>query len=220
MIDCYRSEYFAKIRSKITKPWVDHDLWKFEKHVRKNDIVLDFGCGGGYYLSKLKAKRKIGVDIDDQSLHSARDLGLETYSDIDKVPDDSVDVAISNHALEYTHNPHSSLESIYKKLKPGGKVVFVVPLDITNKKWKKNNTNKQMYTWNCLTLGTLFQSAGFKVLSIKHLRHRMLPMPGITSKLMPKKVFYILSVLNAHLTDNYQIKVVAQRPYWVEENDD
>ena len=35
--------------------------YKFKNTIKKCDVVLDFGCGGGFLLSNLVCKKKIGI---------------------------------------------------------------------------------------------------------------------------------------------------------------
>jgi len=49
------------------------------------------------------------------------------------------DVIISNHALEHTLHPLQELEALLPKLKPGGKVVFVVPCESIARKHKPDD---------------------------------------------------------------------------------
>mgnify|MGYP001147144506 CR=1 FL=1 len=41
------------------------NLFKFEKYIKPDDIVLDFGCGGGDLLNAIKCKEKYGIDINE-----------------------------------------------------------------------------------------------------------------------------------------------------------
>ena len=45
---------------------------KFEKLIRENQKVLDFGCGGGYMLSTFKKIEKYGVEINDTAREEAQ----------------------------------------------------------------------------------------------------------------------------------------------------
>ena len=83
------------------------EVFKFESSVNLNDMVLDFGCGGGYILSNLKCKKRKGIELNDTARQQ--------------------DLIISNHVLEHTFNPFNELKSLYLKLRQNGKIVFVIP---------------------------------------------------------------------------------------------
>ena len=38
-------------------------MFKFENEVTETDVLLDFGCGGGYFLDNFKNSKKIGFEF-------------------------------------------------------------------------------------------------------------------------------------------------------------
>jgi 2-polyprenyl-3-methyl-5-hydroxy-6-metoxy-1,4-benzoquinol methylase len=76
------------------------------------------------------------------------------------------DVIISHHALEHVDHPLDILQKLRERLKPGGRIVFVVPSlnPGTNKRGTDLVTvNEHLYTWTPLLLGNLFVRAGLRV---------------------------------------------------------
>jgi SAM-dependent methyltransferase len=51
-------------------------------------------------------------------------MGME---DMSAVPDGSLDFVIAGHVIEHLRNPLRAFEQVYRKLKPGGQYVLVVP---------------------------------------------------------------------------------------------
>lgn len=145
---------------------------KFIKYITENDDVLDFGCGSGLLLKGIKCKRKIGVEINPAAMEFARMNGVEVYQDVDDIPDECVDVIISNNVLEHTLRPLDELKSLYKKLKYGGKIIFVVPCDSISFKYKPNDVNHHLYSWSPMNLGNMFIEAGFSVVESKAYIHK------------------------------------------------
>lgn len=47
---------------------------KFEKLIKKNAKVLDFGCGGGYLLSSFENVEKYGVEINQIAVKEAEKM--------------------------------------------------------------------------------------------------------------------------------------------------
>jgi len=87
---------------------------KYSKYISEEDIVLDFGCGGGFLLKNIKCKKKIGVELNPSAAETARENGIEVYCKTDEISDDSIDIIISNNALEHTHYPLDELKKLYK----------------------------------------------------------------------------------------------------------
>src|SRR5450631_3786656 len=102
---------------------------KFSNYISVDSKVLDFGCGGGFLLKNLNCAKKVGVEVNPAAVETARKHGIEVFNRVDDVPDEYVDVVISNNALEHTLQPLEELKSLYKKLAPGGMIVLVAPCE-------------------------------------------------------------------------------------------
>ena len=76
--------------------WNRH-LWA--PHIRRDDDVLDFGCGGGFLLRVLDARARIGVEVNPAAARRARSLGIVTYTTLAEVPG-TFDRIITSHVLE------------------------------------------------------------------------------------------------------------------------
>ena len=102
---------------------------KFNKYIQPEDIVLDFGCGGGFLLKNLNCKKRVGLEINPAAIEAAKKNGVEVYNRVVDIPDNSIDIIISENALEHALQPLEELKDLYKKLKTGGKIIFVVPCE-------------------------------------------------------------------------------------------
>jgi SAM-dependent methyltransferase len=91
--------------------------------------VLDFGCGAGDFLLKMKAAgwSCTGVEVSDAALEVARSHGLRVEKDLAIIPSSSFDYVRANHSLEHVSNPREVLEGMYRVLKPGGTLFLGVP---------------------------------------------------------------------------------------------
>jgi SAM-dependent methyltransferase len=187
------------------------NLWKFEPYIHASDAVLDFGCGGGFLLERLSAAQKIGVEPAPDPRTHAVSLGLTVYASTTDVPADSVDVVISNHALEHTTRPLDELVDLRRTLRAGGRLVCVVPIDDWRVERSANldDRNHHLYTWTPLLLGNLFRDAGFDVLSCRVLTHAWRPSFLPLSQRLPRRVFRSLGWLYATLMRRRQIHAVA-----------
>lgn len=204
----YDAEYFAWQKSLgVFGGKMNAD--KFKKYVNNQDTVLDFGCGGGYILSNLLCKRKIGVEINDSARLDAEANKIEVFKAIIDVPDDTCDLIISHHALEHTENPFEVIKQLLPKLKVDGKVVFIIPNE-KKKKWNPNDINKHLYTWAEINIGNLFDFAGYDVLSVKEIYHRWPPKYMLINKYFGKNIFNLSCIVYGYLRRNLsQIEIVA-----------
>jgi SAM-dependent methyltransferase len=150
---------------------------KFARFIRPSDVVLDFGCGGGTLLRSLECARRIGVEINPVARAEAGSHGLEVFETAAGVPDGIADVLVSNHALEHVTNPIATLQALRTKLKAGGKLVLVVPLDDwrAQRSYNPKDIDHHLYTWTPRLLGNLLSEAGYVVKDITILTHAWFP---------------------------------------------
>lgn len=140
---------------------------RFQPYISIDSTVLDFGCGAGYLLDSIECKNKIGVDINPLALNEASKKGIKTFNTLQDVKNDTIDCIISNSTLGHLSNPIEILRELKSKLKVGGITIFSIPHETINFKFKTNDINKIFYTWSPMSLGNLFQNAGFEIVSIK-----------------------------------------------------
>lgn len=137
----------------------------FARHCRADLDLLDFGCSDGLMLRHLPARRRTGVEINPAARAACTGLdGL--YSDMASVPAASVDVVISNHALEHVPHPLHTLVELRRVLRPGGALVLVTPLEDPSRDWRPLDPDQHLYTWAPVNMGNLLTEAGFRVESV------------------------------------------------------
>jgi len=134
---------------------LDSKVWDFcaavgnpflEANIKKGNTVLDLGCGAG--LDVLVASHLVGkngqvygVDITPKMVEiastHAKELNatnvkiLESNFDAVDLEDESIDVVISNGAINLTSCKESVFSEIYRVLKPDGRIFFADMIDIS-----------------------------------------------------------------------------------------
>lgn len=207
----YDSSYFAWQCSRGELS-ASLDRWKFEPFIGKDDVVLDFGCGGGYMLASLDCKDRYGIEINPAARAEAAKR-LKPFASLDELPGDvTFDAIISHHALEHVDDPLGTLSALRSHLKPGGMCVVVVPCDVwwgkEQGRFSKEDINQHLYTWTPLSLGNLLTRAGYSVHESGLLCHRWPPKVSITSKL-PAPIVDLLARLWSGMTFSRQVRAVA-----------
>lgn len=93
-----------------------------------NKKVLDFGCGFGGFLSKIKnaAKTAVGVELSEVERNYLNERGIMCERALDDV-EGKFDVITLFHVFEHLQNPQEWLLKFNEKLSPGGKLVIEVP---------------------------------------------------------------------------------------------
>ena len=147
-------------------PWVAAlRARKLAPLIGADDVVLEYGVGGGWNLAALRCRRKIGFDISDFLEPSLRALGIEFVAGTRPLPDAVADVVICHHTLEHVPRPPDVLQEIRRLLKPAGRLALFVPFEREEKyeHFRPDEPNHHLYSWNVQTLGNLAQEAGFQV---------------------------------------------------------
>ena len=104
--------------------------------LRSSDVVMDFGCGPGFYTIPLAriASRTIAVDVSPRMLEktasNARKNGvtveLVRSDGIDlKLADESVDLVFLHHVFHEIENKPGVLKRFLRIIKPSGRLVIV-----------------------------------------------------------------------------------------------
>lgn len=100
-------------------------------------VVLDVGCGDGWFLDHLAAHardrtvRYVGVDYSEYQLAKAARLPYEFHkADLGEgipLPDASVDVIHAAEVIEHLYDPDLLVDECARVLRPGGHLVVTTP---------------------------------------------------------------------------------------------
>jgi 2-polyprenyl-3-methyl-5-hydroxy-6-metoxy-1,4-benzoquinol methylase len=176
-LDTYSAEYW-QFQYPLGKMGGVLELWKFEPLISPGSTCVDFGAGGGFLLHNLPdslCAMKMGVEVNPHGRANAlSEFGLHIVNNSRYLPDDEVDVVISNHVLEHVLCPWCELLKLLHKLKRGtGRAVFVVPHASQRDEWTGTpDVNNHISTFSPNTVGHLFAAAGFERIKVETLKHQ------------------------------------------------
>ena len=125
--------------------------------------VLDAGCGQAAYRALFEGRAYVGVD------HALGDTTWD-YSAIDAradlaalpFPNASFEAALNIVVLEHTPDPAQVLCEIARILKPGGRVLLVVP-----QQWEVHQAPRDYFRFTRFGLERLLRKAGFAAPAIE-----------------------------------------------------
>jgi SAM-dependent methyltransferase len=145
--------------------------WAKEQH-SLNSRVLDYGCGAGQIVQKLRA---FGIDAYGCDLFygggdSSPKIPPEVRDRIQRMtdqripfPDNSFDLVINNQVMEHVEDLGAVLTEINRVLKPGGRVLSLFPdrgvwreghCGIPFLHWfPKHSSTRLYYAWICRAAG-------------------------------------------------------------------
>ena len=116
----------------------DHEKYSIsvlylEKFIKKNLVILDYGCGAGYFLKALEKKnyKVMGVDFEEDLINNLnKKYNTFTISEFENNENlNNFDVIHLGDVLEHLVNPIEIINLIIKRIKPGGYLYIEGPLE-------------------------------------------------------------------------------------------
>ena len=144
----------------------------------EGDRIVDLGCGEGITLEAMiktfPCKRCLGVELDRENTKTCRSLDLPVLNgsiyDL-SIRSGSTDDCLLTDVLEHLEDPEKALGEIRRILKPGGKLIIVIPNDrnffwsrLLCLKWKEAfHDSGHVRQWRPKAMETLLKKTGFRV---------------------------------------------------------
>jgi SAM-dependent methyltransferase len=203
----YDAEYF-EWQKDVGKFGAEVDFFKIADLLTNvNQAVLEFGCGGGFWLAKIQAQRILGVEINPLARESCNRISVPVVPSLVDVENNAFDICFSHHVLEHVENPLQTLKEIKNKLKSKGVIRLITPFD-NNERFLLGEPNHHLYTWSVQNLGNLLEEAGFSIKEIRYLYHNW-PDNYVSEYLKDKKRFYEKAVKTAKKKSIRQVLATA-----------
>ncbi|MEM7780753.1 MAG: class I SAM-dependent methyltransferase [Pseudomonadota bacterium] len=144
--------------------------------------ILDYGCGSGEYLLRMRdlGHHVSAVDFDAKALASLQNLGIDTVS-ADEVDgqdwDEHFDHITLSHVIEHVPDPIGLLARLNAWTKPGGTFFIEVPnaratgLDVFGSYWRGLEAPRHFSLPSRTALEHALRKAGFSIVA-QHVRKR------------------------------------------------
>lgn len=189
---------------------------KFAPYIQPTNAVLDFGCGPGTTLANLHAAVRHAVEPNPvaRAFCDAHSKGaITTHASIEEVPDQCVDVVISNHCLEHVPNPTAILRQFLRVLRPGGKIVIYLPIDDwrSQRHYDSRDISHHLHTWTPLLFGHTLFEGGFSKIQVDIYRHAFHPKFEFLYRKFPIVFFDAACWLMAVCKKRRQLRAIAYR---------
>lgn len=208
--------YFDTYKSELLSQEIgQRKAAKLNPYLDPSWSIADFGCSAGQITTHLLARDKTGIEINEPAVRYAREVNhLRIVASLGDLLTSSFDAVVTHHALEHVDHPLEALVQIHRVLKPGGRLIVIVPGEAgwypRHGHWR-DEINKHLYSWTPLSLGNLCVKAGFAVETAKTLTYRD------QSRFMgPLKNTHIagrlMGLLRQVLNGETEVLVVARKP--------
>jgi SAM-dependent methyltransferase len=150
--------------------WVQHfeasiedTVANFAQSLGRGARVLDAGAGEGNYKPYFSTQRYCGLDlgVGDQKWDYTR---LDVVGDLARLPFDAetFDAAINIVTLEHVTDPARVLCEISRVLKPGARLLLIVPLE-----WEEHQQPHDYFRYTRFGIELLLKQAGFTEIDIQ-----------------------------------------------------
>ncbi len=194
--------------------WANVD--KFRHTVGKADKVLDFGCGGGFLLANLECVGRFGIEPNPAAREAANTNGVKVFASsadaLSALGPESLDVIVSDNALEHALEPWRELTSLRPLLKRGGRIHFVVPCENISWAYKSDDINQHVYSWSPQSLGNLFNAAGYDVEVSRPYIHKWPPKIGRQIAKFGRPTFNFAARMWGRIDRRwFQVEVIGRR---------
>lgn len=141
---------FPRINEKLKEIFIYRYRIKHLQLTKRQGRVLDFGCGGGNFVSKFNKNnwKRYGLDISKVACNITKEKGIMVfcgYLSEAQYKANFFDIIIANHVIEHLKNPDGVIKELKRIMKLGGKIYIEVPSynsfwsNLFGLQWPSNN---------------------------------------------------------------------------------
>jgi len=168
-------------------------LTKFKKYINNNYNILDFGCGSGEFLELINCKYKCGIEINKFSQNKLLKKQIPYYSNLDKIKKKKFNIIFALSVIDHLLEPSLVIQKLSKKLKTGGKIIFIIRHDDKKQTTKNSSYKKHFYSWSLLSFSNFISELNFEIIECNTLKMTIVPKFIFLRKLLSLKIILILS---------------------------
>jgi SAM-dependent methyltransferase len=162
----YRGQYGAVIDDEINYRLLSlywRDVLFARNSLDPGRKVLDFGSGVGQVSAALA--NSVCFDFNVFALSELRKRGRNVVENRQDIPHGVFDYVLSSHSLEHSPTPYQDLEEFRQYLRPSGRLVLVLPIEVLVRSALTPDWNQHLHAWTFQTITNLLLATGWTPLS-------------------------------------------------------
>lgn len=163
------------IAEKVIRKDARRSLNIIDRLINKKNLLIDIGCGRGYFLDEASKRgwSCFGIDFSPKAISFGKDilkLDLEQADIYSFTTNKKFDVVILNQVIEHVYTPHRLLEKCYSILREQGIIYIATPnIESISARVLKNRFDhfippEHLGYFSRQTLTNLLEEIGFKVI--------------------------------------------------------
>jgi len=178
--DQFGSDYFENRvgNDKLRQLSFDLERQYIEKMIGVENLqaanILDVGCSTGEFYEAMKwgYQNKYGMEISEFARSMAESKGIKFDKDISN--DNFFDLIIFRGTIQYLKNPFEYIESAYRSLKKGGKIIFLATPNANSIYFRKFKTlpfleeSLNYYIPTDISLSMNLKNVGFEIRDLRY----------------------------------------------------
>lgn len=116
----------------IDTPHLEDDIRRFESYQNelKDLNILDFGCGKGGFLKKIKqqnlSSNLTGIELNKINRKNINLFGIDCFSKLEEAKN-KFDLIFLNHVFEHLTNPIEIIKKLQNQTTDSGKIIIEIP---------------------------------------------------------------------------------------------
>ena len=177
LIENYKLYHRDNAISPITVKRYNELLDTFETS-RKNNKILDIGCGDGHFLhvAKQRGWEVYGTEFTDEAIEVCKSKNINMSKGVlnpENYAPFKFDVITSFEVIEHINNPQSEVKNIVSLLRPEGIFYFTTPnfnsvnRAILKEKWSIIVYPEHLSYYTAKTINRFFSSQGLKKINLR-----------------------------------------------------
>jgi ubiquinone/menaquinone biosynthesis C-methylase UbiE len=158
----YQGQYGAVINDELNYRLLSlywRELLFVRNQLNPDGKVLDFGSGVGQVSAALP--NSVCIDFNPFALAELRKRGRALIDNRKNIPPSEFDCVLSSHSLEHSPSPFQDLQDFRGFLRPGGRLVLVLPIEVPGKPTLRGDWNQHLQAWTFQTITNLLLAAGW-----------------------------------------------------------